>query len=273
MRALQLVTIAALSIAMPIAVEAQDTPGQQSTTAASTTTTTQSPENQWIASGFAGGNFANNAEPSSTAFGGSVGYLWNGKWGAEFDAGFTPDFGLQSNFFGLGIKPMVNTYMANAVAAMPFGLDRRWQPFIAGGVGAISLRSSLNAADVGAAIDSTFNPDATRFGGDIGGGIMGFMGNWGFKADLQYFRTAGQYQTSASQTVVTPGGTTVSSTTTPGATPPGTTPPGGGGTPPTTGPYVARDTTTSSSSPSSLSEAVLSGLHFWRANIGVALRW
>jgi hypothetical protein len=34
--------------------------------------------------------------------------------------------GLQSNFFGLGIKPRVNTYMANAVAAIPFGLDRRW---------------------------------------------------------------------------------------------------------------------------------------------------
>src|SRR5262245_48053626 len=105
MRALQLVTIAGLSIAMPIAAEAQYTPGQQSTTTASTTTpTTQSPENQWIASGFAGGNFANNAEPSSPAFGGSIGYLWNGKWGAEFDAGFTPDFALQSNFFGLGIK-------------------------------------------------------------------------------------------------------------------------------------------------------------------------
>jgi hypothetical protein len=260
--------IAALSIAVPITAEAQYTPGQQTTTTAtSTNNATQSPDNQWIASGFAGGNFANNAEPSSTAFGGSIGYLWNGKWGAEFDAGFTPDFGLQSNFFGLGIKPMVNTYMANAVAAMPFGLDRRWQPFIAGGIGAISLRSGLNTEDVGSALDSTFNPDATRFGGDIGGGVMGFMGNWGFKADLQYFRAAGQYQTSVAPTVVTAGGTTS------GTTISGITTPGGGTTPPTTGPYVARDTTTSSSSPSGLSDAVLSGLHFWRADIGVALRW
>jgi hypothetical protein len=262
MRALQLVTIAALSVAVPIAVEAQSTTTQQATPT-TTTTTTESPENQWMASGFVGPNFANNAEPASTAFGGSVGYLWNGKWGGGFDAGFTPDFNLQSNFFGLGIKPMVNTYMANAIAAMPFGTDRRWQPFVAGGVGPISLRSGMTAADVGSAIDSTFSPDATRFGGDIGGGVMGFMGNWGFKADFQYFRSAGQYQTSAGQTVVTTGGTTTSATTTPGA----------GANPPTTGPYVARDTTTSSSSPSSLSDAVLSGLHFWRANIGVALRW
>ena len=273
MRALQLVAIAIVSIAIPIAAEAQSTPAQPSTVAATTTTTTPSPENQWIASGFAGSNFANNADPSSPAFGGSIGYLWQGKWGGEFDASFTPDFGLQSNFFGLGIKPMVNTYMANAVAAMPFGLDRRWQPFIAGGIGAISLRSGMSASDVGSAIDSTFNPDATRFGGDIGGSVMGFLGNWGFKADLQYFRTTGQYQTSASQPVVTTGGTTVSGTTTPGTTTPGTTTPGTGGNPPTTGPYVARDTTTSSSSPSGLSDAVLSGLHFWRANIGVALRW
>jgi hypothetical protein len=268
MRALQLVAIATVSIAIAIAAEAQSTPAQPSTVAATTTKTTPSPDNQWIASGFAGSNFANNADPSSPAFGGSIGYLWQGKWGGEFDASFTPDFDLQSNFFGLGIKPMVNTYMANAVAAMPFGLDRRWQPFIAGGIGAISLRSGMSASDVGSAIDSTFNPDATRFGGDIGGGVMGFLGNWGFKADLQYFRTTGQYQTSASQPVVTTGGTTVSGTTTPGTTTPGT-----GGNPPTTGPYVARDTTTSSSSPSSLSDAVLAGLHFWRANIGVALRW
>lgn len=44
---------------------------------------------------------------------------------------------------------------------------------------------------------------------------------WGFKADLQYFRTAGQYQTSASQTLVTTGGITTAGTTTSGITTPG----------------------------------------------------
>ena len=42
---------------------------------------------------------------------------------------------------------------------------------------------------------------------------------------------------------------------------------------PITAEALARDTTTSSSPPSGLSEAVLSGLHFWRADISVALRW
>src|SRR4030095_15002323 len=66
---------------------------------------TQDSESHWIASGFAGSNFGRNAEQSSSEFGGSIGYLWKSKFGAEFDTGFTPSFELQSNFFGLGIKP------------------------------------------------------------------------------------------------------------------------------------------------------------------------
>jgi hypothetical protein len=276
MRARLFVTMIASSLLLPIGAAAQTSavrdgataPVQKQYTAGQTTTTTtsvntQNAENEWLASGFAGSNFANNAQPASTAFGGSIGYLWNSRWGAEFDAGFTPNFDLQSNFLGLGITPTVNSYMVNAVAVRPFGLERRWQPFIAGGVGAISLRSGLSSDTV-----STFgNPDATRFGGDIGGGLMGFLGNWGFKADLQYFRAAGSYQTSAGQysTVTVTGGTTPSNSTTPAT---GTTP-----TPAPVGPYVANDTGGMTSSPSSLADTVLSGLHFWRANIGVALRW
>src|SRR5262245_22306232 len=278
MRALQFVMIVTVLLMRPlgasaqaphagdgaVAVQQQNT-GQTTTTTA-TSVSSQDPENVWLASGFAGSNFANNAEPASTAFGGSIGYLWKGRWGAEFDAGFTPNFDLQSNLFGLGITPTVNSYMGNAVAVWPFGADSRWQPFISGGVGAISLRSGLSDDPT-----SAFgNPDATRFGGDIGGGLMGFMGNWGFKADLQYFRAAGSYQTSAGQFSTT-GGTTTG-TTASGST---TTPPTGGTTPaPGVGPYVARDTNgTTTSSSSSLADTVLSGLHFWRANIGVALRW
>ena len=283
MRALSFVMIVTVLLMRPLGASAQAShtgngaaPLQQQNTNQTTTTTatnvgSHDSENAWLASGFAGSNFANNAEPASTAFGGSIGYLWKGRWGAEFDAGFTPNFDLQSNFFGLGITPTVNSYMGNAVAVWPLGADARWQPFIAGGVGAISLRSGLSD-DPASAFG---NPDATRFGADIGGGLMGFMGNWGFKADLQYFRAAGQYQTSVTQVNATTG-ITVSGSTTPttGTSPSpstGTNPP-----PPTgVGPYAARDIsgTTTSSSSSSLADTVLSGLHFWRANIGVALRW
>jgi hypothetical protein len=120
------------------------------------------------------------------------------------------------------------------------------------------------------AVTTLGNPDATRFGGDIGGGLMAFVGNWGFKADIEYLRAAGSYQTSASQFSTT-GGTTTA-TTTSGSTTPGT----GTGTNPSpapSGPYVSKDTGGTTSAPSGLADTVLSGLHFWRANVGVALRW
>ena len=110
--------------------------------------------------------------------------------------------------------------------------------------------------------------DTTAGGGDIGGGLMGFVGNWGFKADLQYFRAAGSYQTSAAQ-FSTSGGTSTGTTASGSTTTPST-----GGTPtPGVGPYVANDTGGTTSSSSGLADTVLSGLHFWRANVGVALRW
>jgi len=170
---------------------------------------------------------------------------------------------------------MINTYMANAVAVMPFGPDAKWQPFIAGGVGAISLRSDIASSD---ATGNQFGPNASRFGGDIGGGLMGFLGNWGFKADLQYFRARGSYNTTASNLFYTPGVSPSQTTTGPatGGNPGVTTPspaPSPSPTPVPVGPYVARDTSSSSSGPSGLADTVLSGLHFWRANIGVALRW
>src|SRR5437016_1005774 len=110
MRAFQLVMAAALSAGLPATVAAQS--GDTTTATAQTQTasrggpSTSDLPSQWIASGFVGSNFANNATPSSTEFGGAVGYLWKSRYGAEFDGGFTPDFQLQNNFFGLGIKPM-----------------------------------------------------------------------------------------------------------------------------------------------------------------------
>src|SRR5262249_24623075 len=97
---------------------------------AQNTTSIVTPENRLIVSGFVESNFGRNAEPSSTEVRGSVGHLWKGKFGAEFDTGFTPSFELQSNFFGLGIKPQINTYMANVIAAAPLGAERTWQPYI-----------------------------------------------------------------------------------------------------------------------------------------------
>ncbi len=265
-------TAAALWIALPIAAVAQNPPTngqpphpptyvqpppeqQPRPTSPSSTTV-----NEWVASGFVGSNFANNASPASVEGGGTVAYLWKQKLGAEFEAGFTPNFQLQNNFFGLGVKPEVNSYMANAMWSMPYSAGRI-QPFVSGGIGAIELRSGLGTTGSGI---TTASPNDSRFGGDIGAGLMSFAGNWGFKADVRYYRASGVYNTTSSSTT-----TASASATSP--TPP---PPGGyGSTTSATAPAATLASIVDPSATQSIASAALSGLHFWRANVGLAVRW
>ena len=278
------IVAAAVCLAVPLRAAAQDEhprpPVNQAPAADSRETVspqypaTSSPtagesQNQWIASGFVGSNFANDADPASTNIGGSVSYLWRKQFGAELDLGFTPSFKLQNNFFGLGVKPQVNSYMANALWAKAFGADGQWRPFVSGGVGALSLRSGITRVP---AFSDVFDPNDTRFGGNIGGGFMGFAGNWGFKADVRYFRATGTYNVP-----------TTSSNPNPNPSPS----PNPGNPTPTPGPYglttgAVTGVNVSASMPASMgtsadipspASAALMGLHFWRANVGVAFRW
>src|SRR5215475_4778844 len=232
MRALELLTVVALSGGLPATLAAQT--DQTSTTTATTrgsTGTASALPDHWIASGFVGSNFANNANPSSTEFGGTVGYLWKRKYGAEFDARVTPNCQRHNNFFGLGITPMINTYMANAVGAMSLGPDAKWQPFISGGVGAISLRSTLAS--------NQLDYNATRFGGDIGAGVLGFIEHVGFKADVRYFRTTGQYSNATYAVPSAGGNASGTAPPSPSPTPSPAPTPGPNPTPtPTPGPYA-----------------------------------
>jgi hypothetical protein len=175
----------------------------------------------WFASGFVGSNFGASSDGAGMDFGGSVGYLWHSIAGAEFVAGFTPNFQLQNNIL-LSDEPQVNTYMFNAIGAIPLGVNANWQPFVSGGLGALTLGSAtVNTGDntgAGTAAN-TFEPDDSRFGGNIGFGVMGFAGNWGLRGDVRYFKAF------------------------------------------------------SDNAPDSAVQAILPGLDFWRANIGVAVRW
>jgi hypothetical protein len=154
--------------------------------------------------------------------------MWNSTIGGEFVAGFTPNFQVSNLGLFAGEAPQVNSYMANAIAAVPLGADGQWQPFISGGFGALTLRSGALNNGSGNAFGNVFSPDDTRAGGDIGGGLMAFVGNWGLRGEVRYFRAF-----SAS-----------------GIT-----------------------TTTSTSPANTIAASVLPGLDFWRANIGVAVRW
>jgi hypothetical protein len=239
--------VAAGLIAMPAIAAAQTT--TTTTTPDNTTTTTQTTVTQttttadfddldsnpggWFASAHVGSDFGEAADGSSIDFGGALGYT-NGWIGAELLAGFTPNFQLRNNI--LVEEPQINSYMANLVAAVPLGFEGRWQPFVSGGIGALTLRSDVLSADDDA-IDETFDPDDTQLGANIGFGVMGFGGNVGIRADVRYFRG---FADSAVEDALGLDPGTIDPNSTPGG---------------------------------QLASSILSGLDFWRANIGLAFRW
>lgn len=188
MRTFRLMAGAALILALPLAARAQTT---------STTTTTTNNQTvqyddddyeggQWLASAFVGSNFGSDADERSLDFGGSVGYLWSGAIGLEFQANITPEFNLDParSALLLGETPAVHSYMFNAIGAIPVGDDIRWQPYLSGGLGMLALRADvLDDPD-----NADIEPDDSRFGGNVGAGVMAFFGNAGLRADLRYFR-------------------------------------------------------------------------------------
>ena len=188
--------------------------------------TTQS---HWLASGFVGSTFGGNTTNSeSVNFGGQVAYLWRGVVGAEALADFTPSLKIDNAV--LSENPRANSYMANAIVALPLGGEGQFQPYVSGGLGGIQLRATAFNAFLpvvsGTPIQTgTSTGDQVKFGSNVGGGIMGFAGMIGFRADIRYYKatTDSQFQ--------------------------------------------------STSAIGQFTEGLLSGLDYWRANIGVALRW
>jgi hypothetical protein len=219
MRVRQWPIVAALALAVPGLAAAQTpdpTPVRQQQTTADDPLSGPLFD-QWFAAGFIGSDFGEGAEGGNFDFGGSVGYMWNAMVGGEFLAGFTPNFQLSENLFLPGEEPAVNSYMANAIAAVPIGVDGQWQPFVSGGLGAVTLNSDVFEGDL-----DEFEVDGSRFGGNIGAGVMGFAGPWGLRADIRYFRAFADDDGSATDDIA---------------------------------------------------DSILSGLDFWRANLGVAYRW
>jgi hypothetical protein len=161
------------------------TPATAQTTTATAGGFTDRAGSHWLASGFAGSNFAEDAEEVSVDFGGTVGYLWRGVFGGEFHANFSPEFELGGTRSALLFddQPAINSYMANAVGAVPLGDEGRWRPYVSGGLGILTLRSET----LGATNDD-IEPDDSRFGGNIGGGLLAFIGKVGLRGDVRFFR-------------------------------------------------------------------------------------
>jgi hypothetical protein len=186
-----------LGVALPVGAAAQapatQTETQTTTTVQTTQTTTTTDDDDpgidshWLASGFVGSNFGRDSDEASVDFGGTIGYLWRGVLGGEFQMNFSPDFHLEGARRALLVddEPWINSYMANAIVAAPIGADGGWQPFVSGGLGMLTLKSGalLSDGDPG-----TLEPDDSRLAGNIGAGIMGIVGNAGVRGEVRFFR-------------------------------------------------------------------------------------
>jgi hypothetical protein len=202
----------------PAPAPAQPAPTQQSGAGLDDST-----NSNWIASGFVGSSFGARADSASVDFGGQLAYLYRGAIGGEFLADFAPHFRINNAL--LADNPNVNSYMLNVIGAVPIGSDARVQPYVSGGLGGIQLRSDM-VNIVSAPIGATTPANQTKFGGNIGAGVMGFAGNVGIRGDIRYYRA-----------------------------------------------FNSDVSTNATTAADVFAQNLLSGLDFWRANLGIAVRW
>jgi hypothetical protein len=201
----------------------------------------------WIVTGFIGSSFssgalnqtplANRLLDTNTVDGGLAGGAQLARfWGSYVGAEILADFGVsQTTSRFLSTDPNLNSYMLNAIVKAPFGGVGRFEPYISGGLGAISMRSSTftlvgDTTITGNLIPtlSTVNTTQTKFGTDIGAGFFAFANKWGIRGDVRHYRASTFDQDKLQN-----------------------------------GPTFADDYT----------QSLLSGLTFWRANLGIAYRW
>jgi len=176
---------------------------------AAVVTTTSDAHRGWMASGFIGTNFGSSRSSSvdlaniedldsnnstSVNFGGQVGYLARGVIGGEFLADFSPGLGTFNNVL-FERSPDVNSYMFNLIAVAPFGHAQSYDPYISGGIGAVTLNSTIFVTDPtrtpNLSAIATETASGSRFGWNLGGGVMAWSEkNWGFRGDVRYYKTS-----------------------------------------------------------------------------------
>jgi opacity protein-like surface antigen len=217
--------------------------------------------NGWVAAVLAGTNFQANTDranvdldnlddidvdndyqgAASFAFSGQIGYLWN-YVGLEALFDFTPSVDVTRLEFE---DPSANSYMGNLIVAIPTGRERKFLPYVSGGLGAISMStSSQNMFFPGILADAVDFPGAsqTKFGWNLGIGASAFgAGAFGVRGDVRYFRAG-----SSSNSDVFDADDILEDALD-GVLEPGTA-----------------DT---------LTRELLSGIAYWRANLGLAFRW
>jgi hypothetical protein len=191
-------------------------------------------ESHWLASGSLGSDFEADAEDPGVNFAGTIGWLFHGVIGGEFQANFSPDFQLNSALVPpfLAEEPAINSYMLNVIGAAPMMAGGQFQPYVSGGAGWFTLRGDPTVGD------SDIDMNHTDAGWNAGFGVMGFLGQLGVRADLRYFRVSGnEFQGVDGSVLRSNHGVVVDD------------------------------------QEQLIDTNILSGVRFWRGNVGVALRW
>jgi len=197
----------------------------------------------WTATGFVGASFNSSNDSlftdtsgSSVDFGGEIAYLWRGVVGPEFLANYSPSFKMNNPL--LTDDPKVLSYMFNAIGALPLGAGGHFTPYVSGGYGGVTARADVLGLsfpltgltpfllddDTALGLNTTSSTE-TKWGPNIGAGLMVFAGHVGVRGDVRYFRTPTLNSFSSS----TPAG--------------------------------------------QFTETLVSGLRYWKANVGLAFMW
>ena len=241
------------AMALPAAAAAQDT----TTTTATTTTTvataqqtttpptaaTYPPDDapypiasHWLVSGSLGSDFENDADDPSVNFAGTAGWLYRGVIGGEFQANFSPDFNLNPAIMNAA------PFIADEPSINSYMLNLiAAAPLMAGGqfqpyVSGGPGWFKMHGDTI--AGDSNIDLDKTDTGWNIGAGLMGFLGQLGVRADLRYFKVSGSEFAGVDQSVLR-----------------------------------SNHGSVVDDQEGLVNANLLSGISFWRGNVGVALRW
>ncbi len=191
-------------------------------------------ESHWLASGQLGSDFNNDSDNPGVNFAGTFGWLWHGVAGGEFQSNFSPNFNLNPAF--------VPPFLAGEPAINSYMLNvMAAAPLMANGQfqpyasGGPGWFTLRGTPTVG---DSGVNFDKTDTGWNAGFGVMGFLGQLGVRADLRYFKVSGDEFTGVDSSVLR-----------------------------SNWGNVVDD------QEGLVNANVISGVSFWRGNVGVALRW
>jgi len=221
-------------VALPALAAAQQTAG----TAVQQTTLTPDPApypiaSHWLVSGGLGSDFASDAD-QSVDFAGTAGWLFHGVIGGEFQANFAPDFELD--------PALAPPFLAGAPSVNSYMLNVIGAaPLMARGQfqpyvsGGPGWFRMHGTPTVG---DENVDLDHSDTGWNAGFGLMGFLGQMGIRADLRYFRVSGdEFLGTNGSALRSNWGNVVDD------------------------------------QEGSVNGNVISGMSYWRGNVGVALRW